>query len=153
MTTPLRWQDRFRLVRSHLDLDQDQMGRKLGVSREWVSKLERGKEEPSFEMQTKLERMESEVGLRKSEPLLPSGKTRRGEPLVQEGPSASSPRYGLADPDLGAAGRPMPTRKDCEDLLRRVLDAAQGEGSPENIPVIFHRLKKQFPMEEWESRS
>lgn len=46
----------------------------------------------------------------------------------------------------------MPTRADCESYLRTVLDNAERDGAPENIPAIYHRLKKQFPPDEWEKK-
>lgn len=66
--------------------------------------------------------------------------------LVGERGVSENHPYGLTD---DTPSRPMPTRHDCESYLRRVLDAAQDEGSPENIPAIMHRLKKTFPMDEF----
>jgi SOS-response transcriptional repressor LexA/transcriptional regulator with XRE-family HTH domain len=50
-----------------LALDQEQMGQELGLSREWVSKLETGKEEPSERVQLKVEKIARERGLHFSE--------------------------------------------------------------------------------------
>lgn len=68
----------------------------------------------------------------------------RGSPMLEE-PRAN---YGQVAPRIPIDKR-MPTRSDCEALLQQLLDAAEAEGSPENIPVIYHRLKKQFPLDEW----
>lgn len=67
MTTTLSWGDRIRTLRKHLKLDQDQMGDLLGLSREWVSKLETGKEPPSERVQLKFEKVAAERGLHFSE--------------------------------------------------------------------------------------
>lgn len=72
----------------------------------------------------------------------------RGYPERADVP-AGSPRYGLNE---DAAARPMPTRADCESYLRTLLNAAEADGAPENIPAIYHRLKKLFPLAEWETK-
>lgn len=67
MTSSLSWGERIRTLRKRLSLDQDQMGQELGLSREWVSKLETGKEEPSERVQLKVEKIARERGLHFSE--------------------------------------------------------------------------------------
>ena len=67
--------------------------------------------------------------------------------LLGEQDQADSRLYALTD---DTPSRSMPTRSDCEAYLRSILDLAQDNGSPENIPAIMHRLKKQFPLTEWE---
>lgn len=56
------------MARMRLDIDQDEMGRRLGVSREWVSKLETGREAPSELMQYKLREIEATLGIHIKEP-------------------------------------------------------------------------------------
>jgi transcriptional regulator with XRE-family HTH domain len=42
------------------------------------------------------------------------------------------------------------TRQDCEDYLRQLLDRAEASEDPNAWPVILHRLRKQFPLAEWD---
>lgn len=62
---------------------------------------------------------------------------------------SNSKRYGLDE----SAPLRMPNRADCEEYFRSILDAAEREGSPENMPAIYRALKKQFPLSEWEQNS
>jgi transcriptional regulator with XRE-family HTH domain len=149
VTATLKWSERLRTLRRALKLDQDQMGELLDLTREWVSKLEREKEEMSERVQLKLEKLERENAGHIIESRFTSPHLKTGGKQV---PPLDEPR---ANYETVASRIPiekrMPTRADCEDLLNLVLDAAEAEGSPENIPVIYHRLRKQFPLDEWEA--
>jgi transcriptional regulator with XRE-family HTH domain len=154
-----------------LKIDQESMGRQLGVSREWISKLERGHETPSQAIQAAIDRLEVETGIRKREPtptplhkLPPSAAAFEADEDFDEARFRDQlhrehlEKQKLYEPTIASeAPRPwpparrMPTREDCEGYLRRVLDAAVAEGSPENIPAIYHRLKRQFPVDEFQT--
>ncbi len=127
-----------------MKLDQDAMGDEIGLSREWVSKLETGKEKPSERVRLKVEKIEREQ-LHKREASLTHLKLGGLPRAVETGSRGNYEPVASRIP----LDKRMPTRTDCEMLLQQVLDTAETEGAPENIPVIYHRLKKQFPLEEW----
>lgn len=43
------------------------------------------------------------------------------------------------------------TRADCESYTRRLFDAAELSEDPDAFPAIMSRLKKQFPLDEWDA--
>jgi transcriptional regulator with XRE-family HTH domain len=43
-------------------------------------------------------------------------------------------------------------RADCLAYMLQLLDAAEVSGNPDNFPAIMARLKKQFPLDEWEEK-
>lgn len=136
--------DRFREIRTLLDLTQQGLADRLLLSRNYITQIETGTRTPSPRV------------LSAAEALLTKAHTANvdtGHHLISGRPPDSrvdepSARYETVASRI-PLDRRMPTRADCEDLLQQVLDAAEAEGSPENIPVIYHRLKKQFPPDEW----
>jgi transcriptional regulator with XRE-family HTH domain len=159
-------------VSSHADLSralrkalggitQAQLAAKLLVSRNYVSQIEAQLKTPSPRLVAQMQAM-----LTASAPLVSTAaqiafaadeddefgpdQRRHLKTGGSPAPGGGQPR-GSHEPVASRIPieKRMPTRSDCEDLLNLVLDAAQAEGSPENIPVIYHRLKKQFPLDEW----
>ena len=55
------WSQRLRAARLNLGDDQEEMGKRLGVSREWISKIENGREEMGELIQIKLARIEQDI--------------------------------------------------------------------------------------------
>lgn len=138
------WNERIRLLRGRLDLDQEAMGRALGVSREWISKLERGHEQPSAELRAALQDMERD--LRKSE-LTDHLKTGDKRSSLEEESAPYSRGVAL---NLLEQRRPS-TRGDCESYIRHLFDAAEIAADPDAFPAVMRRLKKHFPLAEWET--
>lgn len=42
------------------------------------------------------------------------------------------------------------TRADVQDYLQQLFEAAEQSGNPNAWPIIHDRLKKRFPLNEWE---
>lgn len=152
MNIATEWKERFRVVRMRLDLDQDGMGRRLGVSREWVSKLERGREEPSELLQIKLQKIEAELHIHKEEsrftpPHLKAGHKRAA---VAEDQTAYS---GAVASRIPLDKRQPSTRAECEAYFATLMEAAEVSGNPNAWPVIHDRLQKKFPLAEWKEEA
>lgn len=94
---------------------------------------------------SKLESVEKEVlqNQRKSGHLKEGG-------LSGSGSRASPVEYGAVASRLKPSDARVPTRADCEQYFQTILDAADASGDPSAFPVIMHRLKKQFPLDEFE---
>jgi DNA-binding XRE family transcriptional regulator len=41
------------------------------------------------------------------------------------------------------------TRKDCENYFQALMTAAEISDDPNAWPVILHRLRREFPLDEW----
>jgi hypothetical protein len=106
----------------------------------------------------KLERAETAVGLRSP----PEGHHLPESEQHDYRLSGSAPASRLSDAAQNVGGmvahsshpfRPVPSkREDVEAYLRRYLDAAERAGDPDLFPAIMRQLKKQFPLEEFESK-
>lgn len=66
---------------------------------------------------------------------------------AEEGPQDNMGRVASRIPQQRAPS----TRQDCEAYVRQLLDAAEMSEDPNAWPVIHDRLKKQFPLAEWEA--
>lgn len=126
------------------------MGTLIGLSREWVSKLERGKEEASERVRLKVDKIERERGIHIIEADFTAAERLKagGKPaaVVQE----EQARFGQVASRITQQRAPS-TRQDCEDYARQLFDAAELSEDPNAWPVIHDRLKKKFPLDEWES--
>lgn len=141
---PLTWNERLRTVRSRLELDQEQMGRRLGVSREWVSKIERGHEQPSALIEQAIVKLEEEE-LHKRERA--ENRLKKGALPARVEESGSAYSGGVAN-RLPLKREPS-SRADCEAYVAELFAEAERSGDPNAWPVILHRLRREFPLHEW----
>jgi len=141
--------ERLFQLRRQMNLDQHEMGNLLGVSREWVSKLENGKGKFSRAVLAGMELHERErksVAHSVAEPPAPYIKSRSQTPGTRTGaPIRLSP---MVDPRH--ASKPSPIgRSEVESYLALLLDAATDDGEPENFSYILRMLKKHLPLDEF----
>ncbi len=154
MTSNATWAERIRTLRHRLKLDQDEMGVLLGVSREWVSKLEKEKEPPSERVQLKLEKLAAEHGVHFSESGFTQKPAAAPQPIIHgEGETdefkESSWRIKSAlltagvDPTEAAARIGLAAEK-FDDLLRgrRFLKLREGQDLARVLNVRTEWLRK-----------
>lgn len=147
----LEWAERLFQLRRRLNLDQQQMGNLLGVTREWVSKLENGKGEFSKAVRHVIERHERELTSQTShveEPQADYVKTR-------DNPAVSPPDAPVRFPPMVVDPRFAPkrlpsTKQDCETYFAELMKRAAASDNPNAFPAIMDRLKKKFPLDEWD---
>jgi len=121
----------------------------MGVSREWISKLERGKEEPSELMRIKLSALEQQLGLHKRE--ADTGFSRNRPPsIVGEDPAT----FGGVASKITSRREPS-TRQDCEAYFAELLDRAEATENPNAFPVIHELLSTALraAVEKWEKET
>lgn len=105
MATTLTLSESIRIARRRAELDQDQLAEKVGVSRQLVSKWERGKSVPDLVQATRLAHVTgmpitwfSDVIDLTDQELSASGWTRRMGQVDYDEPTLFDPRLGLYDP-------------------------------------------------------
>lgn len=126
-----------------LGLKGYQMAEELRITPEWYSKLIRGKEPLSEDIQLRLDDFQRRKKLELST-IYPAGKKGRDFGVNEHGPTPMvASRLSLAP------GAPS-TRADCEVYFAELLDAAERSGNPNAFPVVHDRLKKKFPITEWD---
>lgn len=117
------------------------MAAQLGITREWLSRLETGGAQVQELLQFKITRIENEN-------LVHSHLKSGGIVGRQAGPrSASSDAVASRLPQK----REPSTRADCERYFQQLMDTADLSDDANAFPVILHRLKKRFPLDEWTS--
>jgi len=127
------------------------MGKELGLSREWVSKLETGKEEPSERVQLKMEKIANARGIHIGEPTFTS-RLKSGDkpdPTIQEAPARFG---GVVASRIPAEHRRPSTRAECEAYFAELLDRAAASNNPNAFPSIHHRLLQEFDLDEWDQK-
>lgn len=117
------------------------MGEKLGVAREWISRLENDRGEFSPTLRRQLEHLE-QVHLSHIE-----GKKTT---TVEEEP-ARYPATRMLD-RLKSPDKTPASLADVEAYFQELRRAAIESEDPNAWPVIMHRLKQHFPLHEWERR-
>ena len=147
MTSPHTLPERLLALRGSLKLDQEQMGKLLGVTREWVSRLETGKGTFSELVVLKIDQMEREnsghfakVDESPADNIMPG---RRGEP-----PSGARPPMRINPPH--ALPPDAPTRADIEKYLAAYLDLAAQ--IPGGIPNAYFEITEALPIEKLQKR-
>lgn len=149
--------EQIELVRRRLQLNSQEMAAELRITPEWYSKIVNQKARVSDDLLLRLgdlaRRRSIEITSTKPDP----GPT--GQSSVKAA-SLAAPQ--LVQEDEGSNYQPVlergtrtpirhpSTRHDCEAYLQRLLDLAAAHGDPDNFPAIMARLKKQFPLDEWE---
>lgn len=128
-------------------ITQAGLAAKLLVSRNYISQIEAGLKIPSPRLVAQMERMltESTTQVSKTAALKSGG--RAG--AVEEAKVAS---YGGVASRIPQKRQPS-TRQDCEDYFRQLMDRADLSDNPNAFPVIHDRLRKHFPLDEWDSPS
>ncbi len=132
----------------------DAFAREMGVSRATLYNwFERDTPPPSKKYQSEMVRLLREPAEYLFQGLTPSsnktGHLKSGGEralTVQE----DAAKFGTVASRLGPSDSRLPTRADCELLFQQILDAAEQSGDPSAFPVLMHRLKKQFSLDEFE---
>ena len=139
--------DRFKAVRSELNLTQQGLAQMLLLSRNYIAQIEMGAREPTVRVVNALEQL---VDQRRAQ--------STNHPASSEGLKTGDKRNRVDAPSVRYSGgvasripqrRAPSTRADCEDYFRSLLDAADLGDDPNAFPVIHDRLKKEFPLTEW----
>ena len=139
---------RFREIRDELDLTQQELAERLLLSRNYIAQIEMGVREPSVRVVGAAEALlakahrANRAGAAVDIPHLKTGVPRAAQ--LEE----PSDRYGTVASRIPQQRSPS-TRADCEAYAQELFDAASLSKDPNAWPVILHRLKKQFPLEEW----
>lgn len=130
--------DKVRNLRKSYGLSQERFANRLGISRDYLSQLENGRE-PSRALKTLIETFErSGIGDADS-----VGNYRQGRPrdsVIEE--EQASPMVSFAPGQQPGNPAPQPTRADCERHFRRWLDRAENE--PGMIGYTWVMLQKHF---------
>lgn len=130
-------------MQRELKLKGYQMAAELRITPEWYSRLSRGKEPISHDIQLRLNDL---VRRKKHGATSITG-------VGHEPPRATFRKNGpppmVASRITPAPGAPS-SRADCEVYFAELLDAAERSGNPNAFPVIHDRMKKQFPINDWE---
>ncbi len=140
----------LRELRAKLRFDQKEMGEALGISREWVSKLENEKEDFSEFVVLKLQQLQRELGS--------EARTRIAEVPVGGNTSISHQRQNqtvkgsLNDDPMRVNSRfqppaAHPTPEDCRAHLNEYLRRAAVV--PGGIGFAYRLLIKHLPLEEF----
>lgn len=138
-----------------LGLQNQEMARELRISPEWYSKVVNGKRPASIDLVLRLDDLVRRRGI---EQRLSQFKRERARDIGAEdlnlGPKLESHDASDRAVSEGVASR-IPqkrepsTRADCERYFQHLMDAADLSDDPNAWPVILHRLKHEFPLEEW----
>lgn len=137
----------MKVARTSLGIDQDEMGERLGVSREWISKVENGRQELGELLQIKLTRIEKEL----------SGESTGADHVTPVNAARESPsRYGVpierdtrhpnADDAPGSASEPT----EAEILAFVSATLARATRVPGGRGHMLHTLRKAFPPGEYD---
>lgn len=123
-------------------ITQAELATKLLLSRNYISQIEASLKSPSDRVLAQMENM-----------LTQATSTVSKKPRVEMPPQWTVEEHG-PQPMVASRLSPTPgapsTRADCEALFADLLDAAERSGNPNAFPVIHDRLKKKFPLAEWE---
>jgi len=139
--------DRLIAVQTELRLSNREMAAELRVSEHWYSKLVNRHRTPSEDLVLRLDEMLRRRNLSGSKFELTHLKTGGLASRVAE---TVAPYSGAVASRLPQKREPS-TRADCEGYFSQLMDAADLSDDPNAWPVILHRLKKQFPLDEWSS--
>jgi hypothetical protein len=139
--------DRIEEAQRQLNFNNRQMAAELHVSEHWYSKVVNHHRPASDDLMLRLDdllrRRKLVSGTRPIEPHLKTG----GKPAgVVEEPRGNYRQVASRIPQQRAPS----TRQDCEAYAQQLLDAAELSEDPNAWPVIHDRLKKKFPLDEWE---
>jgi hypothetical protein len=116
----------------------------IGRSREWVSRLENDNGEFSTEVMRLIE--DKEAVIQQHNDVTRDHLNSGGLPeRVEEAQVSYSRGVASRIPERRAPS----TREDCENYFRDLMAAAELSDDPNAFPVLLHRLKKEFPFDEW----
>jgi transcriptional regulator with XRE-family HTH domain len=125
--TSKEYAEKLALLRRRLRWSQDEMGAFLGVTREWVSRLENGNVKFSELVILKMNQL--------------------ADAKLDHGVVIPPSVFKVQDFKPKSTGPSM--REDCEEYFTKLLFAAERSGNPNAFPVIHDRLQKFFPLSEW----
>lgn len=132
------------------------MAKELNITPEWFSKITNEHRKISDNIllragdlarRNSIELSSSEVAVLNKKPVnyRESG-SRDSSSLHEESPSSGSVVASRIPPEA----RSPSTRADVEHYMKILIEAAENSGNPNAWPVIYDRLKKRFPLDEWE---
>jgi len=140
--------DLSRSVRERLHFTQAELAAHVLVSRNYISQIEAGLKIPSKRLRVVFKDLLAESAL-----LAEKGKPYAGAHLKTGGISGRVEEQHAVGSDAVASRLPQKrepsTRADCEAYFAKLMDAADLSDDPNAFPVILHRLKKEFPLDEW----
>jgi len=126
-----------------MKLNQAAMAERLGITREWYSRLETGGPAVTELLQIKIEKLEKE----NSGHIAPRLKTGAKVGALEE---PADDTYGRVASRLPQDQRKPSTRAECEAYFATLMERAEASDNPNAFPVIHDRLRKKFPLDEWE---
>lgn len=121
------------------------MASELRVSEHWYSKLVNRHRVPSGDLLLRLDELLRRRNIPSANFELVHLKSGDLAGRVEESQAAYSGAVASRIPQK----REPSTRADCESYFARLMDAAELSDDPNAFPVILHRLKKDFPLDEW----
>ncbi len=139
MNTPtITWNERLHRLRRRLDLNQDEFGSRLGITREWVSKLESGRAAVSEILQIKLANLERELGSQTYQKLsaAAAGMVREGAAAFPPNPMRITPGH---EPPAAE-----PTELDCLNYFQAYLQHMRT--TPGGLGHTYIELQRHFPL-------
>lgn len=137
--------ERFRTIRRELDLTQDQLAKRLLISRNYVAKIEAGLQEPAVRLVRDLEALRVDSVNKASTSTIEEGRQQK----YGERSPPSAPLQGQAPMRINPGFEPPqahPTRAMVEEYIRRYLDAA--EKIPGGIPHAMIELRKHLRIQD-----
>lgn len=139
---------RFREVRRHLGLTQKQMAGRLFVSQNYVAQIESGrKKAPSAQLLAALESLRRKHDSGNSQSIRAGLKTGGKAGTLEEPRDVS---YGQVASRIPPDQRKPSTRAECEAYFATLMERAEASGNANAFPVVHDRLKKKFPLDEWD---
>lgn len=139
---------RLRQLRSRHGYSQEEMGKLLGVSREWIGKLEREQEDFSDYVLLKMEKVEQTANENRGELTAHEdpGEYRISGDLQTRTPVHSKPPLSrMVDPRFQS--RDEPTPEMCKQYFAEYLQLAAAQ--PGGVGYVWVKLQKQFPIDEF----
>lgn len=121
---------------------QEQMRKRLIISRSYLSELENGRE-PSMRLVAAVARMEKDE--------MSTGRVHKVDEAQSlfDAPPKQPRKPMVADRRLPGDGTPS-TRADCEAYFKHLMARADAGGNPNAFPTIYHGLLINFEIDEWD---
>lgn len=137
----------MKALRHRLDLDQVEMAAVLGITREWLSKLERGRAEVSELIQRKIAEEEASANVKPLHVEEPSATFRKSGDYGS--PQEHGRRAGLGTMvETRFKPRAEPTAKMCLEHFQSYLARAVAESG--GTGYTWRLLQKHFPLDEFD---
>lgn len=125
--------DHVRHIREALGISQEELARRVMVSRNYVSLIESGHKTPSPRLMRAIKEL-----------LIPHTAPAGAHKVTVTGESAAPPPLAVREEEVGAYGRPA-DRAACEAYFRARCDEAEASGDPNAFPYIAKTLERALP--------